>query len=123
MKHNFCVWIDHNEAGVFGITSSNADSKVIVDEIPYPSKGRPYRARDGNDEFRIPRRNGRGPAAGKGHSRRRPRQSQNRIGRISDKYPALAKRIWAIEPMDHPGDGELVAAVRKYFHAATGMHQ
>ena len=44
-------------------------------------------------------------------------------GYLNDKHPALAKRIWAIEPMDHPSDAELVAAARKYFHAATRMHQ
>ena len=45
--------------------------------------------------------------------------TRDKLGAIK---PALAKRIWGIEPMDHPTDPEIVAAARKYFHAADRMH-
>ena len=43
-------------------------------------------------------------------------------GYLSEHQPKLAKRVWGIEPMDHPTDPQIVAAVRKFFHAADRMH-
>lgn len=35
--------------------------------------------------------------------------------------PQVAKKIVAVEPMDHPTDGQLIAAARKFFAAADRM--
>ncbi|HTN64521.1 MAG TPA: hypothetical protein VL147_23680 [Devosia sp.] len=44
-------------------------------------------------------------------------------GYLNEHFPAIAKQIWAIEPMDHPSDAELIDAARKYFQAAIRMHR
>lgn len=127
MKHNFCVWIDHQEARIFGISLDDADKSVVTDERP---KHHIHRKADHvhlgtepmSPEFLAEVATALQPAkailiAGPGKAR------TELAGYLNDKHPALAKRIWAIEPMDHPSDGELIAAARKYFHAATRMHQ
>lgn len=127
MRHNFCVWIDHDEARIFGISSSEADRTSIEDGRP---KHHIHRKADhvglGNEtmspQFLGEVAEALQPAkailiGGPGRAR------TELAGYLNDKYPALAKRIWAIEPMDHPTDAELVATARKYFQAATRMHQ
>lgn len=127
MKHNVCVWIDHFEARIFGITANDADKSVVVDDRP------PHRIHRKADhvglgtETMSPEFLGEVAVAlqtaqailigGPGRAR------TELAGYLNDKYPAIAKRIWAIEPMDHPTDAELVAAARKFFQAATRMHQ
>ncbi|MEO8683552.1 MAG: translational machinery protein [Devosia sp.] len=127
MKQNFCVWIDHNEARVFGITSSDVDRTAIEDDRP---KHRIHRKADHvglGKETMSPQFLGEVAEAlqpAKAILIGGPGQTRTVLaGYLNDKYPALAKRIWAIEPMDHPSDGEVVAAARKYFQAATRMHQ
>lgn len=52
-----------------------------------------------------------------------PGQARTELaGYLADSHPPLAKRIWAIEPMDHPEDAELVAEARKYFRTETRKH-
>ena len=127
MKQNFCVWIDHNEARIFAITSSDVDKSVIEDGRP---KHHIHRRADHvglgkeamSSQFLGEVAEALQPA--KAILIGGPAQARTELaGYLNDKYPALAKRIWAIEPMDHPSDGELVAAARKYFQAATRMHQ
>ncbi len=36
--------------------------------------------------------------------------------------PATAARIVAVQPLDHPSDGQLEAYARKFFHADERMH-
>ncbi len=42
-------------------------------------------------------------------------------GYLGEHHPVLAKRIWGIEPMDHPTEPQIIAAARKYLHAADRM--
>lgn len=127
MKHNICVWIDHYEAKIFSITAENADKSVVLDEQP---KHHIHRKADHvhlgtevmSPEFLEEVATALQPA--KGILIGGPGKARTELaGYLTDKHPELAKRIWAIEPMDHPSDGELVAAARKYFQAATRMHQ
>ena len=41
---------------------------------------------------------------------------------IAEHAPALDKRIAAIETLDHPTDGQLLALARKFFKADDRMH-
>lgn len=34
MKQNFCVWIDHDEAKIFGVSAHDANTSVIEDGRP-----------------------------------------------------------------------------------------
>ena len=35
---------------------------------------------------------------------------------LEQRHPAVSRRVVGIETLDHPGDGELLAYARKYFH-------
>ncbi len=41
---------------------------------------------------------------------------------IQQRYPHLSARIAAVEALDHPSDGELLAFGRKFFAADERMH-
>lgn len=126
MQHS-CVWIDHYEAKIFDITTHDADKQVVVDggarhhihrKADHVGIGTEPMSRDFLSEV----------AAALGSAKAimivGPGRARTELaGYLNDEYPAIAKRIWAIEPMDHPSDAELVAAARKYFRAAVRMHQ
>lgn len=40
---------------------------------------------------------------------------------LRDKHPDIAAKVAAVEPLDHPSDGQLVAFARKFFRAADRM--
>lgn len=44
------------------------------------------------------------------------------VKHIERHDPALGKRIAAVQPLDHPSDGELLAHARAFFHGADQMH-
>ena len=121
-----CVWLDHREAKIFGVGETGADEAIVedtkspahihrrADHVGLGKAGadpkffaevaellRPYQA------ILI---------AGPGTAR------SEFAGYLTEHQPRLAKRVWGIEPMDHPTDKQIVAAVRKYFHAADRMH-
>ena len=125
--YNLCVWIDHYEAKIFGITTLEAEKRVIVDGGP---KHHIHRKADhvglGTDPTSPDFLNDVAEALGQAKAILivGPGKARTELaGHLNDRFPAIAKRIWAIEPMDHPTDAQLVATARKYFLAATRMRQ
>lgn len=121
-----CVWIDHREAKVFGIGATEIEGEVVHDRAAHKHI---HRKADHVGMGKDPLDHGYlkevaealAPfkaivIAGPGNAR------TELAGYLNEHYPALAKRVWGIEPMDHPTDAQLVAAVRKYFRAADRMH-
>lgn len=41
---------------------------------------------------------------------------------LAEHHPLVAKRISAVEALDHPSDGALVALAKKFFRADDRMH-
>jgi hypothetical protein len=41
---------------------------------------------------------------------------------IRERHPNLAKLISAVEPADHPTDGQLIALARRFFRADDRRH-
>lgn len=127
MQHaHGCVWIDHRQARVFGISADGADELVVHDDnAPTHIHRRADSAHLGkakpNKEFLD-------QVAGmltgfRGFIIAGPGTARTELaGFLSERYPALAKKVWGIEPMDHPSDGQIVAAARKYMRAGTRMH-
>ena len=124
--YHACIWLDHREAKIFGINAEEADEVVVHDHAAprhihrradhvHLGKAKPDHAffdaiaKDLHDFKAI-------LIAGPGQAR------TELAGYLTDKYPALAKRVWGIEAMDHPTENQIVAAARKYFHAADRMH-
>lgn len=128
MNHyHACVWIDHQQAKVFGIGADDADVAAIKSDAPH---------------HHI---HARADHVGKGHKpisqaflgevaeALKPAKAilitgpglarTELAGYLNEHFPAIAKRVWGVEPMDHPTDGQLTSAARKYFQAADRMHK
>jgi stalled ribosome rescue protein Dom34 len=120
------VWIDHREAKIFGVSIDDVDEIVIHDShSPLHIHRRADHVHQGKsglekvfmDEVAGKLGGFRGfIVVGPGTAR------TEFAGYLAEAYPVLAKRIWGIEPADHPTDSQLVAAARKYFRAATRVH-
>lgn len=124
--YHACVWIDHREAKVFGIGETGADEHEVVDTT---SPAHIHRKAD---------HVGLGKAGADPHffaevaAQLQPYKAilivgpgtarSEFAGYLNEHDASLAKRIWGIEPMDHPTDKQIVAAVRRYFRAADRMH-
>lgn len=120
------VWIDHREARIFGISKDGSDEHIVHEH------GGPRHIHSAADQVHL----GKAPPdakflgeiadglegfkailiAGPGSAR------TELAGFLTEHHPALAKRVWGIEPMDHPSDRQIVAAARKYFRAEDRMH-
>ena len=121
------VWIDHSEARVFHFGAEDADRELI----------RTHK----HDLHLHHKANSRG--GGSGHALLdkeflgRVMKSLETAGAIlivgpanaktelaayiKEHEPLLAGRISAVEPLDHPSDGSLVALARKFFRADDRM--
>lgn len=121
-----CVWIDHREARIFGLSADDVDEIVVRDahaplhihrRADHVHRGKVVPNTEYFAEIASKLADFRGIIiVGPGTAR------TEFAGYLSDASPALAKNVWGIEAMDHPTDAQLVAAARKYFRAATRMH-
>ncbi|HVY50728.1 MAG TPA: translational machinery protein [Devosia sp.] len=127
MAHNSgCVWIDHREARIFGVSADDADETVIRDEhapahihrrADHVHKGKADPDRAFLEEVAASLGRFRGIIImGPGTAR------TELAGYLAEAHPVIARRVWGIEPMDHPSDAEIIAAARKYFRGANRMH-
>ena len=112
------VWIDHREARVFHFNPSEVDRVVLHAEHP-------------NLHIRHHRAIGSGHEPEDQHFLRQameaiadagivlilgPAQTKHVLEKfIADHNPALKAKIAAVETVDHPTDGQIVAYARKYF--------
>ncbi|HEY8040345.1 MAG TPA: hypothetical protein VIF15_11155 [Polyangiaceae bacterium] len=113
------VWIDHAEAKVYHVDDPSFDPKAIearhhvrrhpavTAEHAHKSDEEHYlhdvaRALEGAEEILIV-----GPSTAK----------LELVKHIHKHDHALVDKIVGVETVDHPTDGQLVAFVRKYFHA------
>jgi hypothetical protein len=127
MTYHVCVWIDHREARVY-LLLGHDDSEItkIFSESPvYHIHRKADHVGLGtlptDPDFLADVAKALAPArailiCGPGKAR------TELAGYLNDHAPALGRRVWAIEPMDHPTDREMVAMARKYFRAADRMH-
>jgi stalled ribosome rescue protein Dom34 len=127
MSHyHCCVWIDHREARIFGIGLSGVDAQIVRDATP-PSHIHRKADHVGlgkappDADYLADVAGALGPykaivIVGPGTAR------TELAGYLAEHTPALAKRVWGIEPMDHPTDAQIVAAARKYFRTEDPMH-
>jgi stalled ribosome rescue protein Dom34 len=124
--YHACVWLDHREAKIFGLSEDDFDETEISDTASSPHI---HRKADHVGVGKVgvsPTFLGEVAAllepykailiAGPGTAR------NEFAGFLNEHHPKLAQRVWGIEAMDHPTRGELIAAARKYFRAADRMH-
>jgi hypothetical protein len=121
------VWIDHHEAKIFHFSAADFEGATIRSSQPHQhlhhkantiGSGhvpvehafleRVSQALDGSGAVLIT-----GPAGAK----------RELSGYIAKLHPQLAARISAVETLDHPSDGEIVALARKFFGADDRLHE
>lgn len=120
------VWIDHHQAKVFQFDAVSADHAVIHGTHPHEHIHHKANAGDSGhaavDHGFLERVSqailGSGAIliTGPGNAK------QELASHIARAHPQLAKAISAIQTSDHPTDGELLAAGRKFFRADDRMH-
>ena len=125
-RYHALVWIDHQEAKIFGIGPEESDKTRIADHSP---RHHIHRKANQIGLGTAPMDVGfLGEVAGALTSARAiliagPGKAKTDFaGYLHERHPAIAKRIWRIEPMDHPSDKELVATAREYFRGEDRMH-
>ncbi len=120
-QHHFhaVVWIDHHEARIFHFSRDDAEKMVLHPENPHVhihhkanSIGAGHAAEDQKFLDAVAKAVDdagavliTGPANAK----------TELVKHISAHEPQLMKKIVAIETVDHPTDGQLLAHARKYF--------
>ena len=124
MTHHFhaIVWIDHREAKIFHFNKDEADKLVLKPD--HPTRHIHHHAN----------------TLGSGHAKTSeaylhevaqaladagailitgPSGAKSELMQHMKKHdPETAKRVAAVETVDHPSDGQLVAHARKYFKSA-----
>lgn len=122
MKHA-AVWIDHNEAKIFHIEGEAFDPATVkprhhvrrhptaTAEHAHPADAENFfhevvRALADSDEILVV-----GPGTAK----------LELIKHVHKHDHALDPKIVGVETVDHPTDGQLLAYVRRYFHAKDRM--
>lgn len=125
-RYHACVWLDHREAKVFGITKVDSEEIDIhdhhspkhihrkADHVGLGKAETPHQffaeIADALEPYRAILITGPGTAR------------SEFAGYLVEHNAKIRARVWGIEPMDHPTKPELIAAARKYFRAADPMH-
>jgi stalled ribosome rescue protein Dom34 len=120
------VWIDHREAKVFHLNATQAE-RVVVSST-HPAQHLHHKANSGDSghapvDHEYLRRVAQEIAtagailiAGPGNAK------TELMTHLGHNNPALATKVSAVEAMDHPTDGELLAHARKFFKADDRLH-
>lgn len=122
--NNAVVWIDHTNAQVihFDQDASESESLKTHSTHPHPHQrhGDTHSNEDDNSRFYDDI-----AAALKDCAQILivgPAQEKTAfMAYLTAKVPAVAEKIKAVETVDHPSNGELLAHARKYFVSAGGV--
>jgi hypothetical protein len=119
------VWIDHQQAKIFHFDADDVESAKIRSSHPHQHIHHKVNSSDSghapvDKAFLKQVAEGlssagtiliTGPAGAK----------KELASYLQQHQPAVAARVAAVEPLDHPTDGELVAIGRKFFRAEDRM--
>lgn len=121
MEQHFhmAVWVDHHEARIFSFNQDRFDKTVIrptdpVRHIHHKANviGSGHAPEDqGFYESIAQTIKTAGAILISGPANARTELMKH----LTEKEPALAKKVFAVERADHPSDGEIVAHAREYF--------
>jgi stalled ribosome rescue protein Dom34 len=118
------VWIDHKQARIFHFNVEDADRTVIrpdhaVRDIHRGEKRTGHRLPEDRAFFEAVAKviADAGAIVIMG-----PGTEKDAFAKfVAEKHPAIATHIEGVEKADHPTDGELLAAARRYVKAADRM--
>jgi len=123
--YHVIVWIDHSEARIFGIGREDADQQVVRTHSHQRNLHHKANSRDSGHapidrEFfeRVAETlQGVGALLITG-----PASAKTEFATFLEAHHAAISRcVSAVEPLDHPSDGMLIALARKFFRADDRM--
>jgi stalled ribosome rescue protein Dom34 len=120
------VWIDHREARVFQFDASDVQRASIRSE--HPDQHIHHKANSGDSgHAAVDKEFLKRVAAALSHAGAilitGPASAKTELAEyIRQTQPHLAQRISAVQSLDHPSDGELIALARSFFKADDRMH-
>jgi hypothetical protein len=123
--HHAVVWIDHKLARVVHFDADSSDPRVVHSSNPHQHLHHKANSID----------SGHAPVDRKFFERVAqeiaqagailvvgPANARTELHTyLEHSHPAIAKRISAVQPMDHPTDGQLLAHARRFFKADDRM--
>ncbi|WDQ98584.1 hypothetical protein PSC71_15420 [Devosia sp. J2-20] len=126
MTYHAAVWIDHQEAKIFHLTTQDVEKDAVHNGVPNHHVHRkadhlglgktalePAFMTDIADTL----------VGARAILLAGPGQARIELMRFLEKsHPAIAANVWDNQPMDHPTDPQIVAAARTYFNGADRMH-
>lgn len=120
------VWIDHREARIFHFSAVETDRSVVRSGRTGHNLHHKANAR-GSGHVGVDKEFFERVVADLAHTRAilitGPANAKVELHTyMAEHHPDLAKRISAVETLDHPSDGALVALARKFFRADDRMH-
>ena len=120
------VWIDHREARIFHVSATETDRAVVHSGRTGQNLHHKANAR-GSGHVGLDKEFFEHVVADLAHTRAilitGPANAKVELKTyIAEQHPDLDKRISAVETLDHPSDGALVALARKFFRADDRMH-
>jgi stalled ribosome rescue protein Dom34 len=123
--YHVIVWIDHSEARIFGVGIEDADHQVIR---THAHQRHLHHKANSGDSGHAPidkeffERIAQSLAAAGALLITGPASAKTELVTfLKEHHPQLAQRISAVEALDHPTDGMLVAIARKFFRADDRM--
>lgn len=122
--NNAVVWLDHSKALVIHFDKDAAESESLKTHSthahPRQNHADTHANEDDNSKFFVKIANALtdsaqilvvGPAE----------EKTVFMKHLTAKSPAIAEKVKAVETVDHPSSGELLAHARKYFVSAGGL--
>lgn len=123
--NHMLVWIDHSQAKLFEIGRHPADSIVVHDAGPQHSlhRKRDHLERAGSsDEHIFMDSIAAALSDSAGILIIGPGQARTELASVlKDRFPLISKNVWAVEPINHPTDPELIAYGHAFFHKEERM--
>ena len=124
--YHVLVWIDHREAKVFQFNATDSERTNVRSEHPHQHIHHHANAR-GSGHAPLDKAFLAHVAAAIAHAGAiliaGPAGAKTELAQyLKDTHPELARKVSAVEPLDHPTDGELLALARKFFKADDRMH-
>jgi stalled ribosome rescue protein Dom34 len=119
------VWIDHHEAKIF---HCGADAQGVTIRSGHPHQHLHHKANSIGSghapvEHAFLERVSQALSSAGAILITGPAGAKHELAaHIARGYPDLAARISAVEALDHPTDGQLLALARKFFRADDRMH-
>jgi stalled ribosome rescue protein Dom34 len=123
--YHVIVWIDHSEARIFGIGREDADQQVIRTHSHQRHLHHKANSRDSGHAPIDREFFGRVAESLKGAGAlliTGPASAKTELATyLGEHHPQIARHISAVEALDHPSDGVLIALARKFFRADDRM--